>query len=173
MNKPETNYRKIRIFGRVSAAAVALIAMSGCAAIPIGLSAVANAGEGLSLGASGKSVTDHALSQATDMDCSVLRIFGGEWICRERGIDKDDNTLYPSDVALLEGPARPWGTMNEPQSAEGPNSSTLIAESGPRKPLISTRRSVDLTDDPSMRYLSPGQGKYSPAAILSAGTDSN
>lgn len=98
---------------RVTILALPVI-LSGCAA-PVGLSAVSYTADGLSLSASGKSMNDHLISQVVDMDCGLFRVFRGEWICREKGLDPDDDTLYLADAETIEGAPRPWGTMSEPK----------------------------------------------------------
>ncbi|MCP4330083.1 MAG: hypothetical protein GY791_16780 [Alphaproteobacteria bacterium] len=89
------------------------VMLAGCG-VPLGISAASYVADGLSAGASGKSVNDHMLSQAVNMDCGLLRFFDGEWFCRDRGIDPDDDTIYLADGRRHEGPPRPWGTIREP-----------------------------------------------------------
>lgn len=59
-----------------------LLAVSACGLPPI-VSAVSYAIEGASLAASGKGLTDHALSAAADRDCAMFRMIQGEEICRD------------------------------------------------------------------------------------------
>lgn len=56
--------------------------LSGCA-LPLPLAIAGYAADGISLAASGKTLTDHALSAAVDEDCAVWRVMTDEDICVE------------------------------------------------------------------------------------------
>jgi hypothetical protein len=98
---------------RVFAVMVLPIMVAGCG-VPTAISVASYFADGVSAGASGKSVNDHLISQVVNMDCGLTRVFDGEWICRERGIDPYDDTVYPADEEFHKGPPRPWGTNREP-----------------------------------------------------------
>ncbi len=87
--------------------------LSGCG-VPLAISAIGYAADALSAGASGKTINDHFVSQIMNMDCGLMRFLNGDWICRQRGVDPDDDTLYLADGRTIEGPPRPWGTSAEP-----------------------------------------------------------
>jgi len=97
---------------RILATLTLPVLLAGCAA-PVALSAATYVADGLSLSASGKSVNDHLISQVLGMDCGLFRIFDGESICRDRGIDPDDDTVYVAEYDPS-APARPLGTMSDP-----------------------------------------------------------
>jgi hypothetical protein len=68
---------------------VALGQLSGCAmvaAYPVTAASVGSAAT------TGKSLTDHAASESTGHDCSVMRVFDGQPACEKR--------LKPSDVPV-------------------------------------------------------------------------
>ena len=48
--------------------------------VPTGISVVGYVADGLSAGASGKTVNDHLISQIMNMDCGLLRFLSGDWI---------------------------------------------------------------------------------------------
>lgn len=56
-------------------------AVSACA--PTAITVISLAAGGFSYAATGKSVSDHALSSATQSDCAVHRVFVGDPICQE------------------------------------------------------------------------------------------
>ena len=64
---------------------VLLLALNGCAAlaIPPAFSIMSYAVDGFSYLASGKSLTDHAISDAAGRDCATWRIIKGKAICRD------------------------------------------------------------------------------------------
>ena len=76
--------------------------LAGCG-VSTGISVVGYVADGLSAGASGKTVNDHLISQIMNMDCGLTRFLRGDWICRERGIDPDDDTIYLADGRTVEG----------------------------------------------------------------------
>jgi hypothetical protein len=55
--------------------------LGGCAITPLTIASYSF--DGFSYAASGKSLTDHAISEVMDQDCGTLRVFRGEWICRD------------------------------------------------------------------------------------------
>jgi len=69
-----------------------LTSLSGCiVAVPPALQLVSFALDGVSYAATGKTVTDHAISTITAKDCAMSRILDGEDIC----------TAIPVEIALL------------------------------------------------------------------------
>jgi hypothetical protein len=88
--------------------------LAGCG-VPTGISVVGYVAGGFSSGASGKTVNDHLVSQIMNMDCGLMRFLSGDWICRQRGVDPEDKTIYMADGRTVDGPPRPWGTNGEPE----------------------------------------------------------
>lgn len=74
-----------------------LLTVSACGMPPI-VSAVSYAIEGASYAASGKSMTDHALSAAADSDCAMFRIVKGEEICRNDAPTEQGTLLAMADT---------------------------------------------------------------------------
>lgn len=62
--------------------AVTALMLTGCA-VPIAVSIASYSFDGLAYVATDKSVTDLALSQAADRDCSMFRILRGKDVCRD------------------------------------------------------------------------------------------
>lgn len=61
------------------------MSLSGCiVALPPMVQIASLALDGVSYAATGKSVTDHAISTVTNKDCAVLRGFKGQDICTEK-----------------------------------------------------------------------------------------
>ena len=88
-----------------------MLSVSACGMPPI-VSAVSYAIEWLSYAASGKSVTDHALSAAADSDCAMFRIVKGEEICRDEAPSEAGTLLAMAnstepDGTLASGNATP------------------------------------------------------------------
>lgn len=84
-------WRNIAVFS-------ALMALSGCGTplVPLSIYAV----NGLSYASSGKGVTDHAISAATDRDCAVLNLPQTGGICRA-----DPATRQQPALAMVGGRA--------------------------------------------------------------------
>jgi hypothetical protein len=70
---------RIRIAVIVGAATL----LAGCGVVPPMVSVISYAIDGVSLFATGKSVTDHALSAAAERDCALWRVFTTGEVCRE------------------------------------------------------------------------------------------
>jgi len=60
------------------------LACGGCA-LPLQWTLLSTAADGVSYASSGKTTGDHALSAALERDCSLMRVFDDEAICREGG----------------------------------------------------------------------------------------
>lgn len=82
--------------------------LAGCAAIPPAVSIATWAIDGATLAISGKSVSDHALSAATQRDCAIWRLLKGEPVCT------DIPAEAPAEVAVaaLPPPAPPPGAAS-------------------------------------------------------------
>jgi hypothetical protein len=69
--------------GRIALAVVALpLLLPGCV-VPVAISAASAGFDGLTYIATGKSPSEHAISELLDQNCSALRIFAGRAICRD------------------------------------------------------------------------------------------
>jgi hypothetical protein len=78
-----------RLFLKLFAAAFALGQLSGCALVAAYPVTAASVGTAVT---TGKSLTDHAASEGTGHDCSVMRVFEGKAVCEKR--------LKPSEVPV-------------------------------------------------------------------------
>jgi len=78
-----------RLFLKLFAALLALGQLSACAMVAAFTLPVASVG---TLVTTGKSLTDHAASEGTGHDCSVMRVFEGKNVCEKR--------LKPSEVPV-------------------------------------------------------------------------
>ena len=90
---------------------VALLAtlVTGCG-LPTPLVIVSYAVDGVSLAATGKTVTDHAISEAAGRDCRLWRMVQGHGICSPR--------VGPGEVVLLaEGGTVDRGPLPPPETA--------------------------------------------------------
>jgi hypothetical protein len=67
------------------AAALAVAALPGCG-LPTAVTVATYAADGVSFVATGKRVTDHALSAAVDRDCALLRAMNGDAVCRAKPV---------------------------------------------------------------------------------------
>lgn len=65
----------------VAAAALALLC-GGCA-VPVQWTILSTAADGASYASTGKTTSDHALSAATERDCSLMRLFDDEPVCHD------------------------------------------------------------------------------------------
>jgi len=68
--------------------------VSGCiVAMPPAVQAASFALDGLSYAATGKSVTDHAISAMADKDCAIARALNGEQICTTDALMAELNAI--------------------------------------------------------------------------------
>ncbi len=79
------------------ALALGLFALSGCI-LPPAISIASNGIDGLSYLTSGKSMSDHAISEATGEDCALFRVLTDDSVCRsnertQRGQSVDDHAV--------------------------------------------------------------------------------
>lgn len=101
---------------RLNLALLGLPLLLGACGVPPAISAASWALDGVSYLVSGKSVTDHAISQVASQDCALLRIVQGRELCEDYVIDGDgplvmvaaapsgDNWLNGDDIEALEDP---------------------------------------------------------------------
>jgi hypothetical protein len=67
---------------RVAALAVLMFTLAGCA-LPPAFQIASLMAEGISLGATGKTTTDHIISAARQQDCALYRALNEDPICRD------------------------------------------------------------------------------------------
>jgi hypothetical protein len=79
----------------VAAALVAMLSLGGCAA-PAALTVASFAADGASLAASGKTMSDHAISAVSGQDCSTAGFLDTGVLCRAR--------IAEPDVEVVDGP---------------------------------------------------------------------
>lgn len=80
--------------------------LSGCG-LPPALMIASYAADGVSYVATGKSVSDHGISEATGRDCAVWRIIKGESICKDQPVERAD----PAPVDTGQQATLPPGTL--------------------------------------------------------------
>jgi hypothetical protein len=98
---------------------VAAFELFGCAAPALTVAGLA--ADGASYAASGKSLSDHALSAATGSDCSMLGVLDDGVLCRDRVPEPE--VVVAHEAPPLAGPPAP-----APQPAAPDNSAaTLLA----------------------------------------------
>jgi hypothetical protein len=95
-------FRRLKSFLAPSIAVAGLLALSGCALPPV-IAIASYAVNGISYMASGKSVSDYALSAVVERDCALFRVVMGDNICRDQGDPPVDGVA----VALADG-VKPW-----------------------------------------------------------------
>ncbi len=95
---------------------VAVLSLSGCGlvAIPPALTVASYAADGVSYLVSGKSLTDHAISEVADADCAMWRLIKAQNPCLDA--DGEAETL----VAFAGDPYDIPPRMNEPDIGWGP-----------------------------------------------------
>ncbi len=73
---------------KLSALAGLLMSLSGCIiAVPPAIQLASLALDGVSYATTGKSVTDHAISNVTNQDCAMLRSLQGDNICSDKQVE--------------------------------------------------------------------------------------
>ena len=88
----QLNPKKHKKLLNVIVACGLLSSLSGCiVAVPPAFQLVSMALDGVSYAATGKSVTDHAMSTITAKDCAMSRLLDGDDVC----------TAIPVEIALL------------------------------------------------------------------------
>lgn len=75
---------------------VSALLLSGCAGIPPAVTIATTAIDGVSWAASGKTVTDHVISEVADADCRIIGLIEDGQICQERP------AYEPARVATLQ-----------------------------------------------------------------------
>jgi len=79
---------------KIAAVLCAVSGLSGCiVAMPPAVQAASFALDGLSYAATGKSVTDHALSAMANRDCAMARALNGEKICTTNALMAELNAI--------------------------------------------------------------------------------
>ncbi len=100
---------------RILLAAVALpLLLPGCV-LPIALSAASAGFDGLTYIATGKSPSDHAISELADQNCSTWRIFAGRAICRDYTPEERHDTQLARARLERRDPAE--GNVRDPSYA--------------------------------------------------------
>lgn len=109
---------------------MAVTLLGGCAAIPPAVGFASYALDGISLLASGRTVSDHVISAATEQDCKLFRMVQNLEVCTDWGtdpqiaearpmrspVDRDDGRVLTIQAAgiLPVGPMRPVAERDEP-----------------------------------------------------------
>ena len=78
----------------VIALLLTLVLLGGCG-FPAALQIASLAADGLSFAATGKTTTDHAISEVTNRDCALLRSLEGRDVCRHRDSAIAEHTGEP------------------------------------------------------------------------------
>ncbi|MEO3435344.1 hypothetical protein [Inquilinus sp. CAU 1745] len=84
----------------IAMAIAGVLALGGCG-LPAPVVVASYAADGVSAAATGRTVTDHALSYATGQDCAMLRLIDGVAACHSV-IDQWHPMRLPSDAAPIE-----------------------------------------------------------------------
>ena len=93
---------------RKTLALIGLPLLLGGCGLPPALTAASWALDGVSYLVSGKSVTDHAISEVAAQDCALFRIVQGREFCEDYEVDGDHSlTLTASGVASPDNPSDP------------------------------------------------------------------
>jgi hypothetical protein len=106
---------------------MAVTLLGGCAAIPPALSIASYALDGISLLASGRTVTDHMISAAAEQDCKLLRMAQNLEVCTDWGtepqvaaarpmrtpFDRDDGVMVASSQTIGTLPIGPMRAVAE------------------------------------------------------------
>ena len=95
--------------------------LSGCG-VPIAVTVVSYAADGVSAIATGKTLGDHALSAAVGEDCALWRVFDDEEIC----IEVEERMWAVADPAVLA--AAPAGAQTDPRRPAGERRIVLPAD---------------------------------------------
>jgi hypothetical protein len=90
---------------RTAVLAGAATLLAGCGVVPPVIAALSYAIDGVSLIGSGKSVSDHALSAATERDCALFRVFTTGEICRDYALTASTLPLDLSPAPAAAGHA--------------------------------------------------------------------
>ena len=112
-------------FSRLLLVAVALTALNGCATSGA-LTVLSLSASGVSLIATGKSLSGHVLSAALDQDCAMLHVLEGNDICIDASPVPDN--IARNDLIL---PIATLGAVSEDVADEWPEAGPPELESGP------------------------------------------
>lgn len=89
---------------RINLAMIGLPLLLGGCGLPPALSAASWALDGISYLASGKSVTDHAISQVAQQDCALFRVVQGRELC-DAAVDDDTQTAEGPQIMVAAAPS--------------------------------------------------------------------
>lgn len=92
---------------RKSLALIGLPLLLGGCGLPPALTAASWALDGVSYLVSGKSVTDHAISEVAAQDCALFRIVQGREFCEEFEVDGDHSLTLTASAVTSNGPSDP------------------------------------------------------------------
>ena len=93
------------------------ILLGGCG-LPPAISVASWALDGVSYLATGKSVTDHAISQVANQDCALLRVVQGREICEDFALDGADGPIFSASALSVSEP---------PETALAPSDPGFVA----------------------------------------------
>ena len=79
--------RRARPLSRLLPAALAIVALSGCAPVINPVTVVSLILDGVSYATTGKGPTDHVISGVTDRDCAMYRTLFDEPVCEPYGAE--------------------------------------------------------------------------------------
>lgn len=89
------------------------ILLGGCG-LPPAISVASWALDGVSYVVSGKSVTDHALSEVANQDCALLRIVQDRAICEDFELDDSDGPILSASTAVVSEPVESAMAPSDP-----------------------------------------------------------
>lgn len=87
---------------RKSLAMIGLPILLGGCGLPPALTAASWALDGVSYLVSGKSVTDHAISEVASQDCALFRIVQDRDVCEEFEVDGDEGAIFVASTVNIE-----------------------------------------------------------------------
>lgn len=92
---------------RKSLALIGLPLLLGGCGLPPALTAASWALDGVSYLVSGKSVTDHAISEVAAQDCALFRVVQGREFCEDYEVDGDHSLTLTASAVNANGPSDP------------------------------------------------------------------
>lgn len=124
---------------KISAAAGLLMSLSGCiVALPPAIQLASLALDGVSYAASGKSVTDHAISGITAQDCAMARVLEGNAICTK---NITEVAMLPDGTLVLDANDAAHNVTSAQNDAEFQTFSDTMTQAGDDGDEV-----LDLTD---------------------------
>lgn len=107
---------------------MAVTLLGGCGAIPPALGLMSYAADGVSFLASGRTLSDHALSAVADQDCKLFRMAQNLEVCTDWGTEPKIATARPMRFASDRDDPESWGDdTGAVQVALGPVPATVEA----------------------------------------------